>query len=234
MEFAPSIVESNDSVLFWGGNRVTTVAAATALSQRADPSFLWLDVRGPDAEGDGIARFLSPRIPADRRQAAGASSEMAPNAAPLARSVASVVRAEEGDVALAGLIDFLRLPPAVQRLVSRRLPNGRPVTLLITGADRVAHFYLERAEFTRGYAETLKSLGVKLVVSYTGLARRDRFAFDHSFRIEDPVAEDWASAVLCTDRDDLSEGTAGFRPTRLGEIDSVCRVMVSGGDGAAE
>lgn len=229
MEFAPSVTESPDSVLFWGRERVLTAAAATAVAQRADPSFLWLDVRGVEPEEEPYSRLLSPMVPEGRRYSADTSPAMAPGASPLAKAIASVVRAEETDTTIAGLLEFLRLPKAVQVLVSRALPNGRPVTLMITSADRVAHFYLERAQSTRGYVETLRALGVKLVATYAGPVRRDRFAFDHSFRIDTPTAEEWGSAVLSSDRDNLPEGTAGYRPTSLGEIDSVRQVLT--GDG---
>lgn len=225
MEFAPALVESLDSVLFWGQDRTVVTAGAAALALRSNPSFLWLDVRGYDLGPDPYSRVLAPLVTDDRRYGADAEPELAPMDAPLGLSMASVVRAEEIDETVVGLVDFLRLPRAVQRLVSRRLPGTRPVVLLITSADRMAHFYLERTESTRGYVETLKSLGVKLVVSYVGPARRDRFAFDHSFRVDDGAGEDWAMAFLSTDRGGIPEGTAGFGPTRLGEIDSVREVM---------
>lgn len=233
MDFAPSVTQTPDSVLFWGRERVLTAAAATAVSWQADPSFLWLDVRGAEPEGEPYARLLFPMVPECRRYSADTASAMAPGLAPLAKAIASVVRAEETDATIVGLIEFLRLPNAVQTLVSRVLPNGRPATLLVTSADRIAHYYLERAQSTRGYLETLKALGVKLVATYTGPVRRDRLAFDHSFRVDPPEAEDWASAVLSTDRDNLPEGTAGFRPTRLGEIDSVRQVLTGDGHRAS-
>ena len=229
MDFAQSVTESLDSVLFWGRERVLTAAAATAVSRQADPSFLWLDVRGSAPEEDPYSRFLSPMVPEDRRRSATTPSAMAPGASPLAKAVARVVRAEETDATIVGLLEFLRLPKAVQALVSRALPNGRPVTLLITSADRVAHFYLVRAQSTRGYVETLKALGVKLVVTYSGPVRRDRFAFDHSFRIDASTSEEWLSAVLSSDRDNLPVGPAGFRPPPRGDFDSIRQVVAADG-----
>ena len=223
MDFARAITDSPDSVLFWGSNRVATSMAAYSLALRSDPNFLWLDIRGPEQRP--MVRLYDPVGPKDERFRTLELGVLAPDESPSREAIAAVVSGEDLDPALQGLIQFLRLPRLVQSLISRRVPDGSPEVLLATSADRVAHFYIERLEATRAFIGTLKELGVKFVASYVGPTRRDRWAFDHVFRVEGGDDHDWASATVLADSRDMPEGTAGYWPTPLREIESLLLAM---------
>ena len=219
MDFARSITDSPDSVLFWGSNRMATSMAAYALSLRSDPNFLWLDVRG--SEQQPLVRLYDPERPRAERFRTLELDALAPDESHSRESIAAVVSGEDLDPALQGLIQFLRLPRLVQTLISRKVPDKSPSVLLATSADRVAHFYIERLEATRAFIGTLKGLGVKFVASYVGPTRRDRWAFDHVFRVEGGDDQDWALATVLAECRDLPEDSAGSRPTPLREIESL-------------
>lgn len=223
MDFAPSVTETPDSVLFWGENRTAAAIAAYALCLRSDPSFLWLDVRGSDR--DPAVNLYDPLAPRDHRFESLDLRELAPAEAPSRETISTVVDGEDLDPTVRGLIQFLRLPRLVQTLVSRRVPDGSPTVLLATSADRIAHFYLERLESTRAFIGTLKELGVKFVASYVGPSRRDRLAFDHIFQVEGGGDHDWAGAMVRADLRDVPAGTAGSEPTPMREIESVLLAM---------
>jgi hypothetical protein len=229
MDFAPSVTGTTDSVLFWGRDRTLTVAAALAFARRADPSFFWLDVTDSKSESDPCAQLFGPLVPDSRKHLVGYVSELAPNDLPLTRSMAALIQEGDTDGTLAGIVEFLRLPYLVQRMVSRATPRDGPAVLLVTNADRAAHFYRGREEATETYMQMVKSLGVKPVLTYVGPDWGKQFAIDRIFRVHDSPTEDWRSAIITTDRYSVPDGTVGSRPTRLGEIASVRDLMAAAG-----
>ncbi len=129
----------------------------------------------------------------------------------------------EGDVV--GLANFLRLPLTLRSLIAKYLVPGSRWTLLVTNGERLHDSYAEDLESTRRYVDAIQSRSIKLVVTAAGIEREDRVALDTVFRVDRGRSSDWREGLLSEEKGDARRGTAGVRPTRLGEVDEVVQTF---------
>jgi hypothetical protein len=196
MEFAPAVYRSTDSVFFWGENRTAATALALCVALRTNAPLVWLDVRDPSGREEEYEELLAPLVPRSSRYLTRTPEELAPEVEAANLAVWTLVRADEPKSNVSNLIDFLRLPAPVQALASEMVPQGKWAVLLVTNTERLAPLYPEDVASTAAYVDTLKHMGIKLVSAFTGSARKDRFAYDHVYRLEGDPGPPWDAGRL--------------------------------------
>jgi hypothetical protein len=206
MEFAAPVYRTPDSVFFWGENRTTVTALAVALALRTGAPLVWLEIRDPSGRKDEYESLLGSRIPPSKRYITRSPEELAPELGASDMAVWKLVRADEPKETVSNLIDFLRLPTPVQELAAEMVPKRGWAVLLVTNADRITPLYPEELESTRAFTDALKRQGVKVVTAFSGPERKDRFVYDHVYRVEGPADAAWNSGLLRREKGAPSEG----------------------------
>ena len=138
-------------------------------------------------------------------------------------AAATMIHAEENTHSIEGLVEFLRMPPHAQTLISR---TGRPETpsILVTAnaqrlatvfsADRVAP--LMRAMLEAGTCQI--ALWAEAPTTYTSM-------FDVMLHLEGSNVADWRNATISCERGIATGPLASGQSSRLGEIDPVARIL---------
>lgn len=220
-DFPTTLVQDAKSVMFWGSDRLATTLAAFSLARRVGPSFVWLDVTDPSGPDDSYEPILEPLVDPSRRYATHTPAELQPETAAANAAAWNLIRPDEPKEVVAHLFEFLRLPQTVQSIASQLQPVNGPAVLFVTNADRIAEFYPQELESTRGLVDVFARQSIKLITAYSGAERTDRFAFDYVYRIDAGSDTGWPTARLVRERGELPTGTEGSDGQALEEIESV-------------
>ncbi|MCI4345717.1 MAG: hypothetical protein L3K07_03040 [Thermoplasmata archaeon] len=225
MEFAEPVRKGLGSVLVWGSDRTAAALCAYAVARSSRARLVWLDIRSPDGTKDEYVPLLERLVPAESRYATRKVSEMGPQDATANAALSTVIRADEPKAVVANLFQFLSLPRLIQEIAARFAAPTDPLVLFSTSVDRIVHLYPEDTEATRKFHLTSQEQFVKIVSSFTGPERRDRFAFDHVFRIAPGPVQRWRPLSLTSERSNLPANTSGAQPTPLEQDDSLRAVL---------
>ena len=211
--------------MFWGADRLATTLAAFSLARRVGPSFVWLDITDPSGPEDSFESMLGPMVDSSRRYSTHTPADLQPETAAANAAAWNLIRPDEPKEVVANLFDFLRLPQTVQSIASQLQPVNGPAVLFVTNTDRIAEFYPQELESTRGLVDVFARQTIKLIVAYSGPERTDRFAFDYVYRIDPGPDAQWSTARLVRERGELPTGAEGSDGQPLEEIESV-RLLV--------
>ncbi|MCI4319057.1 MAG: hypothetical protein L3K23_02855 [Thermoplasmata archaeon] len=218
---------SVDSVMFCGPDRTALAAAAFALASHSERTVTWLDIRNPNRPEDPYVPLFAPLVPPRHRLVTSTPDELAPEIAVSNVATWSLIRQDEPREVVMSLVDFLRLPEAVQRLVTSEALDRTPATLLVTNSDRIAPLYPEDVESTRLYVQAIKSQSIKLVATLPELDRRDRLAYDFVFQVQPGREAGWKESTLQVEAGELPLGSAGRAPTPFGSVDELRTILAA-------
>jgi hypothetical protein len=225
VKFGESVRGGLQSVLVWGSDRTAAALCALAVARSSGARLVWLDMRAPDGSTDEYRPLLEQLVPREVRYATRKISEMGPQDASANAALSTVIHPDEPGEVVAGLFEFLSLPRVIQEIAARFATPADPLVLLSTSADRIVHLYPEDTEATRRFHLTSQEQSVKIVTSYDGPERKDRFAFDHVFRLSPGPTQQWRALNLVSERPNLPANTTGSNPTPLEEDDSIRTVL---------
>ncbi|MCI4350346.1 MAG: hypothetical protein L3K15_02380 [Thermoplasmata archaeon] len=225
VDFAQPVLESMDPVFVWGANRTAVAVVAYAVANDFDRPLMWLEIRDPNGAADAYASMLDPLVPVTRHYQTKTPEELAPETAAANLAAWSLIRSDEPTEEVTKLVKFLSLPQAVQQLTAEMTPGGGEAVLFVTNSDRLAPIYPEEVASTQSYVQAIRQQSIKLVATFAGGERKDRFAYEHVFRVDVPERTDWQSGTVTCEQGEAPVGTAGATPTRLAEIHCVARVL---------
>ncbi|MCI4344065.1 MAG: hypothetical protein L3J87_00365 [Thermoplasmata archaeon] len=225
-EFPTTVTDGSDSVLIWGADRTAAALCAYAVARRSKGTLVWLFIRDPITTADANEAVLAQFVPPESRYSTGSLRDLGPSNPEDNPALWSVIRADEPAEQVASLLDFLRLPRALHSITSRLPTPSTPLVFFATNVDRIVHLYPEDVELTRRFHEASKAQGVKLVASFAGPERKDRFAFGNVFHLVPGPSQDWGAWSLVHEGPNLPAGAAGEQPTPLEQVDSI-RVLLT-------
>ncbi|MCI4321040.1 MAG: hypothetical protein L3K18_05565 [Thermoplasmata archaeon] len=183
MDFAEEVRSSLDSVLFWGPDRTMAALCALAVTRHSVGPLTWLDIRDPAGGTDDCQPILERLVANAPRFSTRTATDLAPVDPESNPALWTVIRHDEPSATVAPLLDFLRLPRMFESILEGPASPAAPMVLLSTNVDRIVHLYPEDTEMTRRFHRATKDQSVKLVASFCGPGRNDRFAFGHVFRL---------------------------------------------------
>ena len=181
----------------YGWSRPVVDRIAYAMARANDPNPTWLDIRDADGGSDLASPSDLGWIPKDHLFFVSPTDAM-PQDATASRVLWSVVRSDEPSAVIAGLTDFLRLPPTVQVAVSQvgREP-ARPV-VVIANSDRVRDYYPREPAGVRPIIDAILQAGVLPVFAAVGPPGTGRSAFDFVFEVRAADLGGWrAGSLVC-------------------------------------
>jgi hypothetical protein len=225
IEFSEDVLGGLDSVLVWGSDRTAAALCAYAVAAVRKGPLAWLDLRDPRGSPDEVGVFLERVIPPEARYSTRTMSELAPVDPESNAALWTVIQPGDPDAAVSDLLNFLRLPRLIQSIATHLAEPSTPLTLFSTHTDRIVHLYPEDVEMTRRMHEATRAQSVKLVASYTGPARRDRFAFGHVLHLVPGPPQQWKSWSLVEEGAASPPGSAWASPAPIEEIGSVRAVL---------
>ncbi|MCI4328966.1 MAG: hypothetical protein L3J86_05215 [Thermoplasmata archaeon] len=225
MEFSGDLLGGLDSVLVWGSDRTAVALCAYAVAARSNRPLAWLDLRDPRGSTDEAEPFLDRLIPSEARYSTRTMSELAPVDPESNAALWTVIQPGEPDAAVSDLLNFLRLPRMIQSIATRLAEPSTPLTLFSTHTDRIVHLYPEDVEMTRRMHEATRAQSVKLVASYAGPERRDRFAFGHVLHLVPGPPQRWRPWSLVAEGHVAPSGSAGSSATPIEQVDSIRAVL---------
>jgi hypothetical protein len=223
--FDRRVRSSVDSAVFWGPDRTAVAVAAFALASGSEREVTWLDIRVPNEPEDPYVALLAPLVPPRLRVIPSTPDELAPEIAISNLATWSLIREDEPREAVVSLIDFLRLPETVQRLVTTGPFEQTPATLLVTNSDRLSSLYPEDLESSGLYVQAITGQSVKLITALSGMVRQDRFAYDYVFQVRPGRGSGWKQSTIQVEKGELPLGSAGRAPTPLDSLDEVAAIV---------
>lgn len=188
----PELSERPTSVFVHGSNRPLLNWVLYAILVRADPDYLWTDVRFSGEvldSSDPLARKVVP----ESRLSVVPPEELRVGEHP-PRAAWSALHPDEDPDAVRRVADFLRLPPHTQEMIARVRRSGRTPLLGISNGHRLVGLYpIELVE------PTLKSIldsGVSMVMTWADAVPGGSSAFDFVLGVEGSDPEGWKEATL--------------------------------------
>jgi hypothetical protein len=169
--------------------------------------FFWADVRMAGQRIDAWDPLALLQIPDDHLSVIP-PHELARNDAPANVAVSAVVRSDDMAQNARQLMDFLRLPARIQRVVAHQEDGGRPPMLVLSNGHRLASLYPDEA--VGPLIEAVVRSGVSLLVTYPDEPQEGRLAFENVWHLKGGEPSRWGQA-----RFSVEKGTAD-EPFRAG------------------
>lgn len=182
-------------IFLYGKSRAVLLRVAYGMARASDPHPYWVDVRDPEDQLEAKGPVELGWIPDDHLFVLS-RMEAKPQDAVSNMALWTVVRSDEPQSVIAGLTDFLRLPPAVQEaLSSYAQENFRPV-FVVTNTDRVRNYYPRNETGVRAVLESMLQAGVNPIFTAVGPPGPGRMAFDYVFEVSAPDLSHWKEGSL--------------------------------------
>jgi hypothetical protein len=216
------IFSRRTSVAVYGGSRPLLNWVVYALASTAKPGLIWTDVRLRGevlADIDPLSRDL---IPPDRLNVVD-PEDFVPDDATANLAIAGVVRDDEPPSNLRRIVDFLRLPPLAQRVLSNALSGDLPIVLILSNADHLSEFYPR--ETVAPIIRTVVEANAIVFLTYAHAPPRVRDAFETILHVEGTDLTEWREAKLRVDQGPSDGPLRAGSEYRLGELGSVAAVL---------
>lgn len=166
----------------YGASREIVGLCAWAMARANDPAPFWLDIRAENGRADPGSPPELGWINADQLFVL-AAAQAKPQSAVGPKTIASIIRSDEPDSAVAELSDFLSLPSAVQEMIGLHAGGvGRPAFVIANG-DRVRPYYPADTGGVRRILDVLLHQGVLPIFTSTPPPGAGRMAFDFVFEV---------------------------------------------------
>jgi hypothetical protein len=192
-----------------------------ALLVRANPNFIWTDIRlsGEVLDSlDPLARHVIPK-----RQLSVVSPDMLQRNPEPPSALPSVIHPDEPSELKQRLANFLQLPEHTQDLISR-VPNRGLVPLLgLSNAHRIAALY--PADTIRPTLAAIKDAGASLVLTWADAVPGSVREFDFVMGIEGLGPPSWRSTTLTCDRGTSSGPFRAGKRFHLGDLPCIADVL---------
>ncbi|HEV2317041.1 MAG TPA: hypothetical protein VGV89_05655 [Thermoplasmata archaeon] len=225
MDFDPMLYEGTGTVYLWGEDRTATAVAAFALARRVGASIAWLNIPAPSGGSGAAEGFIERLLPEVRRFNTHSPADLRPRSDAFDTIRWSLRRSDGSRGSVALLFNLLRLPASALPILRILLAGESVPALVITNADRIAASYPDELDATRRITHIVTRARIKLILSYNGPARADRFAFDHVLRIDRGPAADWRAATVVTEAPIPPASLAGSEAARLEFFESVRQLL---------
>lgn len=184
------------SVYLWGSSRPGVNLVLYAMAGQIDPEFAWLQVSDRGAT-DAVDRLLMegwkrPRLDpvAMRAEELLPGPDLSPSF--LRRLFDEPERTNE----MEQLRDFVTLPPLVQKVVSRHVPQRGAKVLAIPNADRLTDLYAGRPFELESLLRVLEETSVSLLVGRPDGPGPLRTLFHYVLEVRVPDLESWPEGLL--------------------------------------
>lgn len=188
------------SLCIWGGSREVLNRVLFSVSSELDARALWLEVACGDA-GPYPARVPEElRSEPDRRYLCDRTEEIVPGRGALTLVLPGLIRPDERPETLTRVRAFLRLPSAVQEMISRVPEGERGRWLAVSNLDRVSGHFPQSTSDLKVILDAITSTAVSVAVAYTGTAPLPRAAFDFVFELRAPSNRTVHGAVLVCEK----------------------------------
>jgi hypothetical protein len=194
LELPAEVSEGLDSVKFWGDNPVPIHLLLWSVARKANPNALWISLLTP-AELSPLDPIALGWVKPDHVRFAKPESFDTPRTLPIL-SVLEMVQADEPQQRITLLFDFLNLPQSLQEFITEVPTLGRNPVLVVESSERLAPYLPLDAAWATSMLRVFRENGVKVLMSYIGPPRSDRFAFDHVYRFHTPAAGDWREGTI--------------------------------------
>jgi hypothetical protein len=207
----------------YGNARSVVLRVAYAIARAGDSQPYWVDVRDPEDRVEIRGPVELGWVPNDHLFVLS-PSEAKPQDAVSNLALWTIVRSDEPSSVIAGLSDFLRLPPALQEVLSRYgQENYRPV-FVVANTDRVRNYYPRNVVGVRAIVDSMLHSGVTPIFAAVGAPGPGRNAFDSVFEVEAKDLAGWRKGNLVCER--TFEG-APFQAGERLALSSVPEIVVA-------
>jgi hypothetical protein len=227
------VLDGAASVYLWGSSRATVNSVLYALARQIDPEFTWLSVR--DGTPPPVDQLLARGVDTPRANSVAVRPEaLIPGPRVKIASLSWMVSFGERPEELDQLRAFLALPPPLQEVVGRPVPQGAPRILAIPNADHLAALFEARIEMLAALARVLKESGVSILVAQTQRDGPLREIFDYAFRVHADGLDSWREGnLVCEQTPQARASEAGVsiplrRLTWMADVLDAANALASG------
>ncbi|MGA8091852.1 MAG: hypothetical protein WB984_05090 [Thermoplasmata archaeon] len=210
------------SVLLFGESRPLLSWVAYAFASAENPMFLWTDVRlagQPNSPEGPLARNL---VPEDRLHVLE-THDLLRNDEISNKAIANVIRGDEAPDNVQLLIEFLRLPPRLQELLSSAKAANRPATLVLSNAHRMAAHY--PAATVGPVIRAIVATDTILFMTFADVPGTGQNAFETVLRLEGRDPREWRQAALVTEKGPSDGPFRTGSMHRLSELEPIATVL---------
>lgn len=179
----------------YGDSRPLVDQLSYAMARVNDPNPTWVDIRDPEGRADPASPSALGWVAEDHLFYVS-PTEAKPQDAEANMALWTVVRSDEPDAVIAGLTDFLRLPPTVQVAVSRMGTSAPRPVFVVANSDRVRSYYPTEPAGVRPIIEAMLRSGVLPIFAAVGPPGPGRSAFDFVFEVKSRDPGDWRTGSL--------------------------------------
>jgi hypothetical protein len=181
--------------MLYGPDRTVVLRVAYGFALANDPRPFWVDVRDPNDFLDPPGPVELGWIPDDHLFVVS-RSEAKPQDAISNLALWTVVRSDEPKAVIGGLMDFLRLPPPIQDLLSRFGGENHRPAFVVANGDRVRDYYPRNAHGVRAIVEAMVRGGVTPIFASLSPPGPGRLAFDLVLEVQAKDLAHWRQGTL--------------------------------------
>lgn len=165
------------------------------MARANDPNPTWVDIRDPSAGPDHSSPSELGWVPEDHLYLVS-PADAKPQDAEANMALWAVVRSDEPESVISELTDFLRLPPTVQKAVSRSGAEAARPVFVVANCDRVREYYPKNPAGVRPFLASMLQAGVLPIFVEVGPPGGGHGAFDFVFEVEARDPENWREAIV--------------------------------------
>jgi hypothetical protein len=190
---------------------------AYACARANDPHPYWVDVRDPEDAPDVQGPVELGWVPDDHLFVLS-RTEAKPQDAVSNLALWTIVRSDEPSSVITSLTDFLRLPTAIQDVLSRYGQESYRPVFVVANSDRTRSYYPRNVSGVRAIVDAMVSSGVTPIFAAVGPPGPGRAAFDCVFEVDVSDPAHWKEGNLVCER---SFDGAPFRAEQRASLGSM-------------
>ncbi|MGA7476821.1 MAG: hypothetical protein WBW47_06335 [Thermoplasmata archaeon] len=217
----PEIAERPTTVVLHCSDRPLVNWVMYAMLVRANPNFIWTDIRLTGEVLDPLDPLARHVIPV-RQLSVVQPKTLQLNLEPPSALTTMIHTDESGDLKQQ-LRSFLRLPEHTQDLISRVPKEGLVPLFGLSNAQRIAALY--PPETIRPTLQAIKDSGTSMIMTWADALPGSVKEFDFVLRVEGLGPKSWRSASLRCDRGSSSGPVRVGKRFRLGDLAPIAEVL---------
>jgi hypothetical protein len=217
----PEVAQRPTSVAIHGSDRPLVNWVMYAMLVRANPNFIWTDIRLPDEVLDPLDPLARQVVP--KRQLSVIRPEALQRKPDPASTLPSVIHPDEPGETKERLLNFLQLPEHTQDLISRFPNEGLVPVFGLSNAHRIIALF--PPETIRPTLRGILDSGTSLILTWADALPGSVREFDFVLGIEGLGPQSWRSTTLTCDRGDSSGPIRAGKRFRLGDLPPIAEVL---------